>query len=96
MKNRNGQCVRALLAKVIAALLLAALPAMAQQSPAAPPTSQDPSKAEEKDKDNAGSRAAVSPQSGTSDDRLFYTLPNFLTLENAGQMPPLTTAENSR
>jgi hypothetical protein len=31
--------------------------------------------------------------SGTSKDRLFYTLPNFLTLENAGQLPPLTAGE---
>lgn len=27
---------------------------------------------------------------GTSNDRLFYTLPNFLTLQNAGQLPPLS------
>jgi len=33
------------------------------------------------------------PQSGTSKDRLFFTLPNFLTLENAGQVPPLTTGQ---
>lgn len=26
---------------------------------------------------------------GTSNDRLFYTLPNFLTLENAKQLPPM-------
>jgi hypothetical protein len=31
--------------------------------------------------------------SGTSKDRLFFALPNFLTLENAGQVPPLTTGE---
>ena len=30
---------------------------------------------------------------GVSKDRLFYTLPNFLTLENVGQVPPLTTQE---
>jgi hypothetical protein len=30
---------------------------------------------------------------GTSKDRLFYALPNFLTLENAGQVPPLTTKQ---
>ena len=30
---------------------------------------------------------------GTSNDRLFFTLPNFLTLENAGQEPPLTTKQ---
>ncbi|HWY58005.1 MAG TPA: hypothetical protein VNZ03_26315 [Terriglobales bacterium] len=30
---------------------------------------------------------------GTSNDRLFYTLPNFLTLENTGQVPPLTVGQ---
>jgi hypothetical protein len=30
---------------------------------------------------------------GTSNDRLFFTLPNFLTLENAGNVPPLTAGE---
>ena len=30
---------------------------------------------------------------GISKDRLFYALPNFLTLENAGQVPPLSTKE---
>jgi hypothetical protein len=30
---------------------------------------------------------------GTSNDRLFFTLPNFLTLENAGQVPPLTAGQ---
>lgn len=32
-------------------------------------------------------------QSGTSKDRLFFALPNFLTLENAGKLPPLTTGQ---
>jgi hypothetical protein len=31
--------------------------------------------------------------SGTSNDRLFFTLPNFLTLENANQVPPLTARQ---
>ena len=30
---------------------------------------------------------------GTSNDRLFYTLPNFLTLESGGKLPPLTAKE---
>jgi hypothetical protein len=30
---------------------------------------------------------------GTSNDRLFFTLPNFLTLENAGKVPPLTPGQ---
>jgi hypothetical protein len=29
----------------------------------------------------------------TSNDRLFFALPNFLTLENAGQVPPLTVGQ---
>jgi hypothetical protein len=32
-------------------------------------------------------------QKGTSKDRLFFVLPNFLTLENVGQVPPLTPGE---
>ena len=30
---------------------------------------------------------------GTSNDRLFYALPNFLTLQNSGKLPPLTAGE---
>lgn len=30
---------------------------------------------------------------GTSNDRLFYTLPNFLTLQGRQQLPPLTTKQ---
>jgi hypothetical protein len=33
------------------------------------------------------------PPVGVSKDRLFYALPNFLTLENSGRVPPLTTKE---
>jgi hypothetical protein len=44
----------------------------------------------EKSKDT---QAKEGQASGTSKDRLFYTLPNFLTLENADQVPPLTAGE---
>jgi hypothetical protein len=30
---------------------------------------------------------------GTSNDRLFYTLPNFLTLENKKQLPPMSVGD---
>jgi hypothetical protein len=36
---------------------------------------------------------ADSTGQATSKDRLFYTLPNFLTLENAGQVPPMSAGE---
>jgi hypothetical protein len=35
-------------------------------------------------------------QAGTSNDRLFKVLPNFLTLEHAGQVPPLTAGGKFR
>jgi hypothetical protein len=89
MNNRSRPSLRTLLGKVITALLLAALPAVAQEQPAGATSSKDQSKAG--DKNNADSKAVENPQSGTSNDRLFYTLPNFLTMQNAGQLPPLTS-----
>jgi hypothetical protein len=91
MINRSRPSLSGLLGKVITALLLAALPAVAQQQPAATASSKDQSKVG--DKSNADPTAGANPQSGTSNDRLFYTLPNFLTLENAGHLPPLTTGQ---
>lgn len=35
----------------------------------------------------------LDPETGGSNDRLFWTLPNFLTLENAHSVAPLTTAQ---
>jgi hypothetical protein len=32
-------------------------------------------------------------QNGTSNDRILWTLPNFLTVENAGSIPPLTPGQ---
>lgn len=44
---------------------------------------------------SSGTSSATSSgtSSGTSNDRLFLALPNFLTLENAGKVPPLTTGQ---
>jgi hypothetical protein len=62
------------------------------QSPAKPPADQD------KDKDKSSSKNAQGADnqgktSATSNDRLFLALPNFLTLENAGKVPPLTVGQ---
>jgi hypothetical protein len=89
MINPNRLSFTGLLAEVITALLLAALPADAQQQAAGATPSKNQSKAG--DKSNADPKPEASPQSGTSNDRLFYALPNFLTMENAGQLPPLTS-----
>jgi hypothetical protein len=50
------------------------------------PPAQRPS-----DKGNTESKTtSESSGPGTSNDRLFFTLPNFLTLENSREVPPLT------
>jgi hypothetical protein len=41
----------------------------------------------------ADSAERAKPASGTSNDRIFYALPNFLTLENADHAPPLSVRE---
>lgn len=69
-------------------------PSQAQGTPD-PPAAQPSAPIEkqgDKSKDSTKTTSEA-PASGTSNDRLFFTLPNFLTLENAGQVPPLTTKQ---
>jgi hypothetical protein len=60
-------------------------PASVPQSEPSPPHPEVP-----KVEGSASPEGAVH---GTSKDRLFFALPNFLTLENAGKVPPLTVKE---
>src|ERR1700733_587287 len=57
----------------------------AQQSPAGQP----PSEQDKKGQNDTGQGKT----SGTSNDRLFYALPNFLSIENGGKLPPLTAKQ---
>jgi hypothetical protein len=71
-------------------------PAPKQSDPPAvqaPPMDKTPA-ADRSDK-NKGTQGkdGQGQTSGTSNDRLFFTLPNFLTLENANQVPPLTAGQ---
>jgi hypothetical protein len=62
---------------------------------APPPQSSDQSQGKAKadqpkdDKNKEG----TAPADATSKDRLFFALPNFATLENAGQVPPMTAGQ---
>lgn len=56
-----------------------------QGAPSSPTPAQDPKTSDKNPEKN--------PPVGVSKDRLFYALPNFLTLENSGNVPPLTTKE---
>jgi hypothetical protein len=53
-----------------------------------PPASPQPTS-------NEGVHGTSGPEkaAGSSNDRLFFTLPNFLTLENGGHVAPLTTGQ---
>ena len=72
-------------------------PAKPSAGQTAQPADQTQSQGKDKDKDSPGAKGAANDQSGTSPstskDRLFFALPNFLTLENAGQAPPLTAGQ---
>jgi hypothetical protein len=58
------------------------------------PSSTQPASSQPASKDPVQSTAPDQNQkNGTSNDRLFFALPNFLTLENAGQVPPLTAKQ---
>ncbi len=68
-------------------------PLRAQQSEptTAPATSQTPAKAAD-DSKSAESKPAP-PAKPPKDDRIFFALPNLLTVENASSLPPLTTGQ---
>jgi len=92
MTNPRRQSLPGLLGKIMTMFFLAALSAVAQQQPAATPApATDQSKPEEKKDPDA--KAEVNPKTGTSDDRLGYVLPNFLTVQNADRLPPLTAGQ---
>ena len=63
-----------------------------QPAPPSAPTSTPPQQVDTQTKKDSKT-TKESAGAGTSNDRLFFTLPNFLTLENAGRVPPLTAKQ---
>jgi hypothetical protein len=63
-------------------------PAQQQSSPASQQPSQ-PAQTSQEQKE----KQTHEEKAGTSNDRLFFALPNFLTVENASQIPPLTSKQ---
>jgi hypothetical protein len=79
-----------------------AAPQAATPQPATPgqdaPSAQAPADKDKKGQVNGQEKSsdttpAGTSSSGTSKDRLFFALPNFLSLENGGKVPPLTTKQ---
>jgi hypothetical protein len=69
-----------------------------QDQPAAPPNGQPAGTppggvAPQTTPQNQPGGSSKKGQTGTSKDRLFFALPNFLTLENAKNVPPMTAGD---
>ena len=85
---------------ILLAAVLMAPPVLAQQPPSQSPEpspAKTPSDSASSEKKTAPAAQAQDPPkadpNGISKDRLFFTLPNFLTLENANQVKPLTAGQ---
>jgi hypothetical protein len=100
--QRNEWAIHFLPGIMTIAMALFASTACAQQQPGsatepqtttAQGSAQKQSGTADQDKTGSNTNTPADTKSGTSNDRLFYTLPNFLTLENSGQVPPLTTKQ---
>src|SRR5579862_6027080 len=70
----------------------ASSPQAPKQGQGTPSIQPEPKPAEQAPKTEEHGKPAVN-QSGTSKDRLFYALPNFLSMENGGKLPPLTSKQ---
>lgn len=85
---------------VIQTALVLAMPLIwAQQTPPSPPPQPQAgqpgppspqSNAADAEKQNVPNATTREQKTGTSDDRLFWALPNFLTVENADNIPALS------
>jgi hypothetical protein len=102
---RDGRLARCIIpVSMFLAIFLTALSTKAQQPSAAPAQQQSPTQQQPNAQPPARQQQPAPTESenkikaheeatGTSNDRLFYTLPNFLTIDNASQAPPLSAGE---
>ena len=93
MISRNRWMVTFTLGAMVIGTLLSAFPLLAQQQspPPADTSSQGQPKTGAKSGDNKN--PAIQEQKSPKNDRLFFALPNYLTVENGKQIPPLTTGQ---
>lgn len=70
-----------------------AQPMPAQSTPAQPAPSPSQTAQQKNQTPQQAAEQKTSEQKGTSNDRLFWTLPNFLTVDYEGQYPPLSVGQ---
>src|SRR5690348_5950542 len=84
-------------------LLSPPLPALAQpqetQQPTPVPSDPQTPKAKDRKEYRPGEtvgKSKLEKETGTVNDRIFEVLPNYGTVENAGELPPLTSGQKFR
>jgi hypothetical protein len=105
--NRQNGMPRHIALSLLMGLLVAVAPALAQQQESQPPapapsepkaTNAKDGKADN-DKDKPGGtvgKSKLEKETGTVNDRIFEVLPNYGTVENAKELPPLRTSQKFR
>ncbi len=105
--NRQKGMPRYLAVSLLIGLLVAVAPALAQQqepqqptpAPSEPKAADAKTGTETKDKGRQGEtvgKSKLEKETGTVNDRIFEVLPNYGTVENAKDLPPLTTGQKFR
>jgi hypothetical protein len=105
--NRQNRMTRHIAPLLLIGLLVAVAPALAQQQePQQPaPASSEPRATDAKDgkeardKDKPGEtvgKSKLEKETGTVNDRIFEVLPNYGTVENAKDLPPLRSSQKFR
>ncbi len=103
MSRQNGMH-RQIALSLLTGLLIGAPLVLAQQQeppqPApAPSNPQTTGVKDSKEKDRQGEtvgKSKLEKETGTVNDRIFEVLPNYGTVENANELPPLTTSQKFR
>src|SRR5712691_2864972 len=105
--NRQTGMTRYIALSLLIGLIVAVAPALArqQESQLPAPALSEPTATEakdgkeDKDKDKQGEtvgKSKLERETGTVNDRIFEVLPNYGTVENAEELPPLTAGQKFR
>jgi hypothetical protein len=105
--TRQTGISRLFICSFLIALAVLVSPVMGQQPqpqppPPPPPDSQaakPPAAQDDKDKDKSGAtvgKSKLEKETGTVNDRIFEVLPNYGTVENAKELPPLSSGQKFR
>ena len=104
MRRQHGMCPFFFLAPFIALFVVVSSASAQQPQPPSPSlndqqTAKSKDAQDKKDKDKSDGtvgKSKLEKETGTINDRIFEVLPNYGTVENAKELPPLTTGQKFR